>query len=331
MTTSAPRFQPELSDQDKRPTRCPACGYDGPERSSPSNEEGFELLTCPDCGFGRTWPPVSAEEIGKWYPEQYYGKENVRFNPLFEAMVRWFRKRRAAVLYNRVPRGPVLDVGCGRGMMLSYMRELGYEAHGLELSETAAHHARRVLKLEVATGDFLTSPHEKNRYNAVIFCHTLEHFANPVAAIARAHELLKPGGVLFIAVPNYGSWQARLFGGNWFHVDAPRHYFHFTIKSLDSILARHRFRVVQLDHYSFEQNPYGLLQSIFNAAGFRFNLLYSLLKNSTARTDTAMRYPFQTAAHVVLLPVLVPLVVAATALETLFKSGGTFEMYAFKE
>ncbi len=331
MTISAPRFQPELSSQDKRPTRCPACGFDGPESASPSCEAGFELLTCPDCGLGRTWPPVPGEDIARWYPEQYYGKKNVRFNPLFEVMVRWFRKRRAAVLYNRVPRGPVLDIGCGRGMMLSYMRELGYEAHGLELSEASAHHARHVLKLEVSTGDFLTSPHEKNRYNAVIFCHTLEHFANPVASIARAYELLKPGGVLWLAVPNYGSWQARLFGRYWFHVDAPRHYFHFTVKSLDAILQRHHLRVVQLDHFSFEQNPYGLLQSILNALGFRFNLLYSLLKNSTARTDTALHYPIQTAMHVLLVPFLFPLVFLATILETLFKSGGTFEMYAFKE
>lgn len=331
MTTASPRFQPELSDQDKRPTRCPACGYDGPEAVSPCAEPGFELLTCPDCGLGRTWPPVPPEEIGRWYPEQYYGKENVRFNPIFEVLVRWFRKRRAEVLYNRVPRGPVLDVGCGRGVMLSYMRALGYEAHGLELSDTAARHARDVLKLDVVTGDFLTSPHEKNRYNAVIFCHTLEHFSNPVAAVARAYELLKPGGMLWIAVPNYGSWQSRFFGRWWFHVDAPRHYFHFTTKSLEAILQRHRFRVVQLDHFSFEQNPYGLLQSIFNAAGFRFNLLYSLLKNSSARTDTALSFPFQSAAHAVLLPLIAPFVVIATLLETLFKSGGTFEMYAFKE
>jgi len=331
VTTISPRFQPELSGQDKRPTRCPACGYEGPEASYPSIEPGYEILTCPDCGFGRTWPPVPQGEIGRWYPEQYYGKENVRFNAVFERMIRWFRKRRADVLHNRVPRGPVLDVGCGRGMMLSYMRELGYEAHGLELSETAAHHARKVLKLEVSAGDFLTSPHEKNRYNAVIFCHTLEHFANPSASIARAYELLKPGGVLWIAVPNFGSWQARLFGRYWFHVDAPRHYFHFTVKSLDAILQRHRFRVIQLDHFSFEQNPYGLLQSVLNALGFRFNLLYSLLKNSTARTDTALSHPFQTAAHVITVPLLIPFVAVATLLETAFKSGGTFEMYAFKE
>ncbi|MBI3288874.1 MAG: class I SAM-dependent methyltransferase [Elusimicrobia bacterium] len=226
MATFTPRFQPELHDQDKRPPRCPGCGHDGAETSHSTVEAGFELLSCPDCGLGRTWPPVAPERIVDWYPEQYYGKENVRFNPLFETLVRWFRKRRAAVLHNRVPRGPVLDVGCGRGMLLSYLRELGYEAHGLELSETAAWHARNTLKLEVSTGDFLTSPHEKNRYNAVIFWHTLEHFVNPISAVARAYELLKPGGLLAIAVPNYGSWQAKLFGRFWFHLDVPRHYFH---------------------------------------------------------------------------------------------------------
>ncbi len=331
MTASAPRFQPHLQDQDKRPTRCPACGFDGEEDVRKVVEPGFELLACPDCGLGRTWPAPPADEIGKWYPQEYYGKSNVRFNPLFEKLVRWFRKRRAQVLHNRVPRGPVLDVGCGRGMMLSYLRELGYEAHGLELSESAAWHARNVLKLEVATGDFLTSPHEKNRYNAVIFWHTLEHFSSPVSSIARAYELLKPGGLLAVAVPNFGSWQARLFGRFWFHLDVPRHYFHFTPRSLEAILQRHRFRVVQLDHFSFEQNPYGLLQSIYNAMGMRWNLLYSLLKDESARTDAAWKYPFQSLLIAATLPVFLPLVLIATVVETALRSGGTIEMYAFKE
>jgi SAM-dependent methyltransferase len=331
VTTSAPRFRPELDDQDRHPPRCPACGGDAPETACASVEPGFEILRCPDCGLGRTWPPVPPEEIGRWYPEQYYGKENVRFNPLFERLVRWFRARRARVLHNRVPRGPVLDVGCGRGILLSYLRDLGYEAHGIELSETAAWHARNALKLEVATGDFLTSPHERGRYNAVIFWHTLEHFPNPSAVLGRAQELLKPGGLLAIAVPNYDSWQAKVFGRWWFHIDAPRHYFHFGPKALEAMLARHRFRVVQLDHFSFEQNPYGLLQSLYNALGLRFNLLYSLLKDRTARTDTLWHYPFQSAFIALTLPVFLPLTLAATVLETALRSGGTFELYAFKE
>jgi 2-polyprenyl-3-methyl-5-hydroxy-6-metoxy-1,4-benzoquinol methylase len=331
MTAPLPRFQPERHADETRPPRCLACGRDTHESAHPTSEPGFEILRCPDCGLGRTWPPESAEKIAAWYPEQYYGKGNVRFNPLFERLVRWFRRRRAAVLHNRIPHGPVLDVGCGRGLMLSYLRELGYEPHGVEFSETAAHHARHSLHIPVTTEDFVKSPHERERYNAVIFWHSLEHFSNPVAAVARAYEALKPGGLLVVAVPNYDGWQARFFGRFWFHLDVPRHYFHFGVRSLEAVLARHRFRVIQLDHFSFEQNPYGILQSAYNALGFRFNLLYSLLKDPTARADAASSYPFQSLAVALLLPMLLPLSVALVLIETAFRSGGTIELYAFKE
>lgn len=331
MPASIPRFRPELRDQDKHPPRCPACGHASPETVHPSVEPGFEILRCPDCGLGRTWPPEAPERIASWYPPRYYGKDNVRFNPLFERLVRWFRRRRAAVLHDRVPHGPVLDIGCGRGLLLGYLRDLGYEPHGIEFSETAARHARQVLGLPVAVEDFVNAPHEKDRYNAVIFWHSLEHFSNPVAAIGRAALALKPGGLLAVAVPNYESWQARVFGRHWFHLDIPRHYFHFGAKALEAVLARHRFRIVQLDHFSFEQNPYGILQSLYNALGLRFNLLYSLLKDASARTDTAWRYPFQTAAVVLLLPFLLPTTLLLTVLEAALRSGGTIEVYAFKE
>lgn len=240
MTRPLPRFQPELHDQDRHPPRCPACGHGTPETALPTVEPGFEVLRCPDCGLGRTWPPERPDKIGARYPESYYGRGNVRFNPLFEALVRWFRRRRCAVLHNRVPHGPVLDVGCGRGLILSYLRDLGYEPHGVEFSQTAARHAREVLKLPVTVDDFVKAPREKDRYNAIVFWHSLEHFSNPVAAVARAHDALKPGGLLVVAVPNYDSLQARVFGRRWFHLDIPRHYYHFGARSLEAVLTRHR-------------------------------------------------------------------------------------------
>lgn len=331
MTTRASRFQPQTKDQDQTPPRCLVCGSYAAAVACEAVEPGFKVLRCNDCGFGRTWPAPPPSEIGKWYPQSYYGDGNVRFNPLFEKLVRLFRKRRARVFHNRVARGPVLDVGCGRGLMLSYLRELGYEPHGVEFSEQSAYHAREVLKLPMTTEDFSSSPHEHDRYNAIIFWHSFEHFFNPIGALQRAHEALKPGGLLAIAVPNYDSWQARLFGRYWFHLDVPRHYTHFGLRSLEQLLHRHRFRVVQADHFSFEQNPYGILQSLYNALGFRFNLLYSLLKTSSARTETALQYPVQTLLIVALLPVFLPLSLVLCAAEAVLHSGGTIEVYALKE
>lgn len=331
MTTPISRFAPERNEQDADPPRCQCCGSTNAQKAFDAIEDGFKVLRCPDCGLGRTWPPVPADRIGGWYPETYYGKENVRFNPAFEYLTRLFRRRRADVLHDRVPRGPVLDVGCGRGFILNYLRSLGYEAHGAEFSDTAAWHARHVLGLEVATGDFLASPHTKDFYQAVIFWHSLEHLPKPAEAVARARELLKKGGLLAVAVPNFESLQSRFFGRHWFHLDVPRHYFHFGAKSLEAILSRQGFRVVQTDHFSFEQNPYGWLQSSYNRLGFDNNFLYSLLKNRSARTIQIRKHPFQAAATAALLPPLTVLALLLSVWETLRRSGGTIEVYAVKE
>lgn len=331
MTRPASRFAPERRHQGQRPPRCVVCGSYGSDKAFDSAEPGFEMLLCPDCGLGRTWPPVPADRIGAYYPETYYGKENVRFNALFERMTHLFQRRRARVLHNRVPRGPVLDVGCGRGFLLSYLGELGYEPHGIEVSDMAAWHARHRLGLDVLTGDFLAIPHQQERFQAVVFWHSLEHLARPVEALARARELLKPGGLIAVAVPNNESLQARLFGRHWFHLDVPRHYYHFGASSLEALLTRQRLRVVRCDHFCFEQNPYGWLQSFYNALGFDFNFLYSLLKDRSARTIEARRHPLQALAALVLLPPLLVLSLALTLLEAALRRGGTIEVYALKE
>lgn len=326
----ASRFTPETAGSDAEDPRCPSCGSDNFETAFESLEPGFTVQGCALCGLGRTWPQVPSPEIGKWYPEAYYGKENVRFNPLFEVLTRLFRKRRASVVYERVPKGKVLDVGCGRGLLLSYLRDLGYEAHGMEFSDTAAWHARNALGLDVETGDFLTSKHEIDAYNAVILWHSLEHLIRPIEAVTRARELLKPGGLLAIAVPNYGSLQARLFGRRWFHLDVPRHYWHFSVPSLEAVLKRHRFEIIKTDHFSFEQNPYGWVQSMFNAMGFEPNFLYSLLKNPSAREHEIRRHPVQAVLTVALFPFVLLASLLLTLVETALRSGGTIEIYAIK-
>jgi len=272
-------------------------------------------------------PPAG---IGRWYPEAYYGKENVRFNALFELLTRWFRRRRASVLRRRVPPGAVLDVGCGRGLMLEGLRELGYAACGVELNEAAAWHARNRLGLDVRTGGFLDYPDQEGIFEAVVFWHTLEHFPDPDAAVARARRLLKPGGLLAVALPNSESLQARFFGRSWFHLDVPRHYTHFGTRALEALLARHSFRVVQRDHFSLEQNPYGWVQSLYNALGFPENLLYDLLKAPSARSGTAREHPLACALTLALLPALLPLALLMTIVEAVLRRGGTVEVYAVK-
>ncbi|MBI5884188.1 MAG: class I SAM-dependent methyltransferase [Elusimicrobia bacterium] len=311
--------------------RCPACGSDVARKAFDSVETGFEVLSCRGCGMGRTAPPVLPEHISRWYPEAYYGRENVRFNFLFEKLTRLFRLRRARAIAAHARPGPALDVGCGRGFILAFLRDLGFQPHGIELSDTAAWHARNVLKLDIETCDFLSSPHRKGVYDVVILWHSLEHMPRPAEALARAHELLKVGGLLMIAVPNFESLQARVFGRRWFHLDVPRHYFHFGARSLASSLERQGFRVVREDHFCLEQNPYGWVQSLYNALGFDDNFLYSLLKNRSARTTRMRHHPIQVALTALTAPFVVALGLLMTMVEAALRRGGTIEVYAVKK
>jgi 2-polyprenyl-3-methyl-5-hydroxy-6-metoxy-1,4-benzoquinol methylase len=309
--------------------RCASCGASS-RRPLLEIDSEFRLVRCEDCGLVATSPPVPPAEIGRYYPASYYGDNNRRFNAPLEGLIPFFRNRRAVAIERFVPKGRILDVGCGRGILPALMRERGWDAHGLEFSETSARHARDVLQLPVFVGDLLFSPYADSSFDAVVLWHVLEHVPDPVATLVRARQILKPGGLLVIAVPNFESLQARFAGRHWFHLDVPRHYHHFGLALLTRLLRSNGFSTLDVSHLSLEYNPYGWIQSLLNRLGFRSNLLYDLLKNPSAR---ALRHPFRTAPlqsllTLAVLPLVVPLSFGLTLLEVLLRRGGTVEVYA---
>lgn len=313
---------------------CQGCGATAPTaapaKGIPPGAGEFYVRRCDACGLGWTEPPVPDSEIGSWYPQTYYGSGNVRFHPLLERAIRLFRFRRAALIRRLANTGKILDVGCGRGFLLQTLRSLGFEPYGVELSEHAAYNAVHKLRIPVHVGPLATAPHAAGTFSAVIFWHTLEHFAEPFGMLKKAGELLKPGGLLVVAVPNSESLQAEVSGPDWFHLDVPRHYWHFGAKSLRSAIEAQGFDVVQVDHFAFEQNPYGWLQSLLNMMTPRFNFLYDWLKAKSARSAPLLKNPRQSLWTIAWTPVLAPLAVLLTVIEAGLRRGGTVEMYAVK-
>ena len=312
--------------------RCRLCGAGLPEPFLQISEEFF-LVRCGGCGLVATSPPVPASEIGRWYPPSYYGEGNRRFHSMLEGMIPYFRDRRAKAIERFVAKGRMLDVGCGRGILPALMRERGWEAHGLEFSEMAARHAREELRIPVFVGNLLESPYEPESFDAVVLWHVLEHVPDPVAALARVREILRPGGLLVVAVPNFESLQARFSGRHWFHLDVPRHYHHFGLSVLDRMLKSAGFSIADVSHLSLESNPYGWIQSILNRVGFRFNLLYDMLKNRSARSlkSPLREAPLESLLTLAVLPPVVSASFALTLLEVLLRRGGTVEIYARRD
>jgi SAM-dependent methyltransferase len=214
----------------------------------------------------------------------------------------------------RPPRGALLDVGAGRGRFVATARAAGWDARGIEPSPRAA--AAHVEPVAVEDAAFAPAS-----FDAITAWHVLEHLDDPGAALARLRGWLRPGGTLLVGVPNLASWQARLGGPRWYHLDLPRHRTHFTARGIETLLDRSGFAVVRTEHRLLEHNPFGLWQSLVS----RFTPTPSWLYNALKR-NAGVR-----AADLLPTLALLPLAPAALVLEDLAgarRRGGTVAVVA---
>jgi SAM-dependent methyltransferase len=247
--------------------------------------DAFEVLRCDACGLARTSPEPDPARTEAYYPAAYYGNASARrFPAVVERLQRALYGGRARRV-ERLAGGPgrVLDVGCGRGFLLDAFRRRGWTAHGTELDDRSAAHAREVLGLQVETGPADRWPWPEAHFDAVVFWHVLEHLAAPERALARAHRLLRPGGVLVVGVPNFASPEARLAGPGWFHLDVPRHVVHLTPEWLGRAVEAAGFEVRRRSFVAPEYDAFSLVQSAENRLGLRHNLLYDVLRGRAAK------------------------------------------------
>lgn len=252
------------------------------------SDEEFLIETCQQCGLTRTAFAQPASELPRYYGDSYYGKyaSGQRFVDLMESLVTVFNRQRVRTILNLHPpqfAGRFLDVGCGRGITLRLLQQHGWEVHGTELSETLAKNLASE-NIHIYTAPELADNHlPADYFDTVMLWHSLEHIMHPVQTIAEVRRILKPGGKLLLEVPNLSSFQAQIGRGKWFHIDAPRHLYHFTPQHLSAMLQAHGFTVQYIHTFSIEQGFYGMLQTLLNRITTENNVLYQLLKKHVPR------------------------------------------------
>ena len=191
--------------------------------------------------------------------------------------------RRANFLARQLPSGGrVLEIGCGRGILLETLVNRGFEVHGVELHEQAFQGIDPRVKQHVS--ETLSDLHfPAGHFDEVIIWHVLEHLPDPRGTVREIRRILKPGGVMVVAVPNFASWQSRWSKNAWFHLDLPRHLFHFPVESLKRLITREGLHCTGTHHFSLRQNPFGWLQSALNRwSWLPRNGLYVLLQRRPA-------------------------------------------------
>lgn len=291
---------------------------------------GYRVIDCSGCGAGRLDPPPSPAEIEQFYPATYYGRGGSKFSYIIEWLVRLVGARHARFLMRQSTSGArVLDVGCGRGVALRALARMGMETHGFERSHDAVRGIDSRVQVRIAD-DLPAAGYADDFFDTVIIWHVLEHVRNPREVLLEVFRILKPGGRIIVAVPNYSSFQSRWAGSAWFHLDLPRHLFHFPVAGLQRLLEQCGFQCRSEHHFSLRQNPFGWIQSALNRLSiFPRNALYVMLQrrkpDRRPRFSVVKRFALYAALMLLSGPALIMTVIAA-----LLKSGATVHVVAVK-
>lgn len=139
----------------------------------------------------------------------------------------------------------LLDLGCWVGFLMAEARERGWDPLGVEPSAFAAAYARDRLGLSVLNEGLFEASLPTGAFAAVTLGDVIEHLTAPGDALARIGSLLVPDGVLWMAIPDAGSRVARTLGRRWWSV-IPTHVQYFTSSSIEALLERSGFRLLEI-------------------------------------------------------------------------------------
>lgn len=135
-----------------------------------------------------------------------------------------------------VPGGRLLDVGCGSGIWLREMRQLGWQVEGVDFDPCAVKVAARA-GLRVRLGSLEEQNYPAASFDVVTMNHSIEHVPDPLKTIKECARILKPGGQIALGTPNSESRGHRYFKENWIGLDPPRHLHTFSRQSMRKLMA----------------------------------------------------------------------------------------------
>lgn len=248
------------------------------------SKENFKLVYDDVLDMYRTEPQPSLEELPKYYQsEDYISHTNARRN-VFEKLYHIVRSHMLESKLKLVfkycsKKGQLLDVGCGTGDFLKAAQNSGWSVTGIEPNATARDLVRdkgvEVFDVE-ALIDF-----EANTFNVITLWHVLEHLPNLDEHINRFKTLLKPNGILIIAVPNFKSADAHHYKSAWAAYDVPRHLWHFSKTAITKIFAKYMFHMEDIKPMWFDAFYVSILSEKIKGSKFSFikGLILGLYSN----------------------------------------------------
>jgi SAM-dependent methyltransferase len=235
-------------------TQCPICG--GSEimqaltaKDYTVSQKEFSIYHCNSCSVRFTQDIPSEDEIGAYYASADYVSHSDTKKGIVNKLYHWVRrrtlvsKRKMAQRFTGLPKGKVLDIGCGTGAYLHEMERSGWQVTGLEPDINARIKAQELYSIDPQEPSALYQLDEKT-YDVISMWHVLEHVHDLQGYLQKISSLLSANGKLFIAVPNYTSKDAAVYKEFWAAWDVPRHLYHFSPGSMEILLKKFDLKII---------------------------------------------------------------------------------------
>lgn len=248
----------------------------------------FNMVKCGNCGLVYLNPRPAKKILmeyylsGDWVPPDTKSRTFKR--KLAHKWMRIFRGDLRSL--DNLPKGKVLDVGYGSGMLLKSLQDKGWEIYGVDINPALAKRVE-ILGLNLFIGELEEANFKDNYFDAVIIDQSLEHMPDPLAVLMEIRRVTKANGTLIVGVPNIGCRSAKIFGQYWAGINAPQHLYHFTPYTLKLMLERAEFTASKIDY----EPALGLfLESLSYLINKRGQKLLNILGNQII--TVGLYYPF---------------------------------------
>lgn len=243
--------------------------------------EKYNVVKCKDCGLVYLNPRPKQEEFAKLYPDFFYGV-NADIDEKLQSWKAEVNKIKAEYVSRKEP-GSIYDIGAYWGEFLMYMKQVGWQVRGCELSESV----KDIFNVNIFKGFLKDDDIKKSSIDVVTAWAVMEHVYDPVGISKSVNRILQDNGEFVFCVPNYNSIGARLRWGD----EYPRHIYFFDKTSVAKLAEQAGFELerISYDDRIFPFSAYGVvefqLRKILNIGLEKFLLEKRSFKELQKRKD----------------------------------------------
>ncbi len=259
--------------------RCPICESSSFSLLHKSKDytvtgELFHIKQCKTCALLITSPRPTAETLSRYYQSvKYISHSSAGSGPFGSIyfLIRYFTlKWKFALIKPYLHGGSLLDYGCGTGNFLKEAIQNNCAVQGVEPSTEA----RKKISSPIPV---VSSLHElpSIQFDVITLWHVLEHVSALSETLRHLNHRLGNRGTIFIAVPNWESYDAAHYHHQWAGYDVPRHLWHFSKNSMEALIQKEGLRIIKVIPMKLDAYYVSML-SEKNANGGRLSIIRTL-------------------------------------------------------